>query len=554
MNTNQEKLKKLQDYIRNYVKRVIGANYQVVDSPNPCSIKKKEPEIHLPLTETTLSEFLGEEFVKNAPPQLLFSIVIGLAYHETAHLESGEKDVKPHLLNNLICDSNDTNYVPNTWKGSIPFTLALINTTHKQSPDTNQIPLQTTQDKLQALIHLTVTYMRKLRIKHNDQNVRSLPQSHPLFDHFEKAKEVAKKARTSPVVQRPRLVKQLHRILKEFWIEENKKDPQPPSFNKTLGEAKPELKTDLTARDAEQILQTLKQGGSFENIKAEYDKTAILVKAEEQREEQKKTQQAIQLIENHSSGHSDESEEIPETDMPPVEVDEAIVARLRKALQPLLFERSIKRRTPSTQGTKFCPGNFYQIKTNPEQPKIKKEIKKITRTIDEAEIILCFDRSGSMTGEKEETTKQVAGTLYKAITTTPKAKIQIIGFDDKTTLIKGSKPEPIQTVLKKINTGLTARGGTNLPQALLHTLKTIKKSTAHKKLIFCLTDGDLNGTPKIEDLLLFARHHNIKVYCIGVTGSEPEEIKQQFEEEKLIYVEEISMLPRRVRELTLKQI
>jgi uncharacterized protein with von Willebrand factor type A (vWA) domain len=162
-----------------------------------------------------------------------------------------------------------------------------------------------------------------------------------------------------------------------------------------------------------------------------------------------------------------------------VEVDEAIVARLRKAIQPLLFERSIKRRTPSTKGTKFSPSHFHQIKTNPKQPKIKKEVRKISRALDETEIILCFDRSGSMTGEKEETTKKVAATLYKAITTTPKAKIQIIGFDDKVVQIKRSKPEPINQVLKKINTGLTARGGTNLPQALLYAIKTIKDSTTN---------------------------------------------------------------------------
>jgi Mg-chelatase subunit ChlD len=554
MMTNQEKLKKLQDYIRNYVKRVIGANYQVIDSPNPCSIKKKEPEIHLPLTETTLSEFLGEEFVQNAPPQLLFSIVIGLAYHEVAHLESGEKDAKPHLLNNLICDSNDLNYVPNRWKGSIPFTLALINTTHKQSPDTNQIPLQTTQDKLQALIHLTVTYMRKLRIKHNQQNVRNLPQDHPLFDHLEKTKNIAKKARTAPIEQRPKLVKQLHKILKDLWSEENKKDPQLPSLGKTLSEVEPELKTELTARDADSLMETLQQTGAMGDIKAEYDKTTILVKAQDQKEEQHKTQQAIQLIENYNAGHSDESEEIPETDMPPVEVDEATVARLRKALQPLLFERSIKRRNPSITGSKFYPGNFYQINTNPEQPKIKKEVQKISRALDEAEIILCFDRSGSMTGEKEEVTKQVAGTLYKAITTTPKAKIKIIGFDEKVIQIKGNKPQPISQVLKKINTGLTARGGTNLPQALLHTIKTIKNSTAHKKIVICLTDGDLNGTPPMPEQIRYAKHHNTQVYCIGVTGSEPQELTHQFEQDKVIYIEDITDLPRRVRELTLKQI
>jgi len=555
MMNHQQDLKKLPNYIRNYIKRVIGANYQVIDSPSPCSIKKREkPEIHLPLTEFTLSVFLGEEFVKNAPPELLFSIVIGLAYHETAHLQSGEKDTKPHLLNNVICDSNDLNYVPHTWKGSIPFTLALINTTHKQSPDTNQIPLSTPTDKLQALIHLAITYMRKLRIKHNQQNTRSLPQKHPLYDHFEKAKLIAKKARTASIQQRPRLVKALHRILKEFWTEERQKDPQLPSLNKILSGVKKEIRIKLTAKDAEELLKTLKQSGSMPGIKTEFDKTVILVKVEEQKEEQKRTQEAIKLIESCGNGHSDESGEIPQTDMPPVEVDERIMAQLRKAIQLLLFERSIKRRTPSILGSKFCPRNFYQIKTNPEQPKIRKEVRKISRALDETEIILCFDRSGSMTGEKEETTKEVATTLYKAITAIPKARIQIIGFDDKVVLIKGTKPEPISQVLKKINFGLTARGGTNLPQALLYSLKTINNSTAHKKIVFCLTDGDLNGTPNIPDLLRYAKHHNTQIYCIGVTGSDPEELKRNFEKEAVIYVEEMSTLPQKVSQLARRQI
>ncbi|MFQ6115797.1 MAG: VWA domain-containing protein, partial [bacterium] len=158
-----------------------------------------------------------------------------------------------------------------------------------------------------------------------------------------------------------------------------------------------------------------------------------------------------------------------------------------------------------------------------------------------------------MTGQKEETTKKVAATLYKAITTIPKAKIQIIGFDDKTTVIKGNKPEPINQVLKRINCGLTARGGTNLPKALLHTLKAIKKSTAHRKLVFCLTDGDLNGTPNIPEQIRYAKHQNTQVYCIGVTGSDPQELKQQFGAEKAIYVEELSQLPKRLSQLTIRR-
>jgi len=551
---NQENVKKLPDYIKNYVKRVIGANYQIIDSPTPCSIKNKNPEIHLPITEKSLSEFLGAEFVNIAPPQLLFSIVIGLAYHEVAHLESGEKDCKPHMLNNIICDSNDFNYVPDRWKGSIPFTLSLVNTNHRQSMDTTQIPLNTEKDKLQALIHLTITFLRKLRIKYNDQNLRSLPQDHPLFDCFEKIKPIAKKARKVSMEERPKLVKQLHQILKEFWPKENPNNPALPTLSQALEEVKREVTVELTANDVEKLLRALRQTGSITGINDEYYRTIVTVKEEERKEEQKKTEQAVKKIEDHGYGHSDESEEIPGKDMPPVEVDERIVAKLRKAIQPLLFERSIKRRTPSTKGTKFSPGNFYQIKTKPEEPKIRKEIKKISRSLDETEIILCFDRSGSMAGEKEEITKKVAGTLYKAITTIPKTKIQIIGFDDKTTIIKGARPEPIETVLKRINSGLTARGGTNLPKALLHNLKTIKNSTAHKKIIITLTDGDLNGQIPIPELLRYAGHIKADVYCIGVIGSDPEELGERFAKDKTLYVEEIAELPKKISQLAIKRI
>ena len=99
------RLEKLPTYVNYYVKRVIGLKVILNDSPQPCSINTQKPIIELPMSKETLGIFLGEEFVEHAPIELLFSIVIGLAYHEAAHLMSGEKHVEPHLLDNIINDS-----------------------------------------------------------------------------------------------------------------------------------------------------------------------------------------------------------------------------------------------------------------------------------------------------------------------------------------------------------------------------------------------------------------------------------------------------------------
>jgi hypothetical protein len=72
--------------------------------------------------------------------------------------------------------------------------------------------------------------------------------------------------------------------------------------------------------------------------------------------------------------------------------------------------------------------------------------------------------------------------------------------------------------------------------------------------VFCLTDGDLNGTPNIPDQLRYAKHHNTQIYCIGVPGSDPEDLKNEFGRDKVVYVEDIAELPRKIRQLTMKQI
>ena len=100
----------------------------------------------------------------------------------------------------------------------------------------------------------------------------------------------------------------------------------------------------------------------------------------------------------------------------PIQVDDRIVTAVKRELRPLLFERSLKRRSPSVVGTSFVPSHFHQIKTNPESAKIRKANLRSQRTLDEVAIALVFDRSGSMaSGKKETIAQQTAAIFYKAL-------------------------------------------------------------------------------------------------------------------------------------------
>jgi uncharacterized protein with von Willebrand factor type A (vWA) domain len=583
---NQKEFKQLTSYIRMYVERVIGLDYPLHDSAQPRVLIDKNPEIFLPISFKSLSTFLGKEFVESADKEIIFAIVIGLAYHESAHLLSGEPKVAPHILNNLICDANDFTYVPEKWKGSIPFTITLMNVTYKQGLDLDEFELNSKQDKLQALIHLSISYLRKLRVKYDGKDIRSLPKDHCLFPVFEKIKPIVREARRAEIKDRPKLVKELYKVLKKYWDNEKKdqknsgksssiKSPGMPGIgnngagntakqgNKGNGRATlksalksiiSEMKHDLTASDVEIIHNAILNSKILRKINIELQEIINQVKHEEQVKERREEQKALSAVNDYEKNHSSPVEELTEIAEKPVEVDDSIVNSLRKHLKYLLLERAISRRKASVEGTKFSPGNFHEIKTNPEKPRIRRGIKRFGKNLVETELVLCFDRSGSMSGEKEDISQKVAGTIYKALSSIPRARIKILGFDDTVIIIVGNRKLPLDVVLRKIPTGLFARGGTSFPGGLRESLRILEKSKAHKKIIFMLTDGDLHGTPKVEELLHLSKIQNVEVFCIGVKGSSKAEIQRIFGKSNSLYVSDISSLPAEVRKIAINRL
>ena len=534
-------LDKLNSYIAYYVHRVIGLNVILNDSPQACAITTEKPIIELPMTQESLATFLGADFVEKAPVELLFSIVIGLTYHEAAHLMSGEQHVEPHILDNIINDSNDFTFVPERWKGSMPFTISLMNTSFKQGMDLAQIPLVSREDRLQALIHLTVSYMRKLRILNNGKELRSLTDKHELEPYFEKIKPIMRKARKTKISDRPQLVKQLYDVLKDFWDNSQSQRSTASTFEEALENSKQIIAIELSGNDAKALGQILSRSGIMQKAKGELTKTANAVVIIEKQQEAKQEAESLKRIKELGSLTTTIQEEELNQHTEPVNVNTELARKLKTALKPLLFERSLARKKASIVGSAFAPSRFHEIKTQPDNPQIRKDIKRTGKNRVETEIILCFDRSGSMRGEKETVCKDVAGTFYTAIESIPQAKIQIMGFDTEVTLIKGKKKNP--QILKRIASGLSARGGTDYPLALYHTLKTMEKSQAHKKIIIMLTDGDINGSIQIEDLTRYAKHINTSILTIGIKGSDETTLKETLGTKNVIYIEDINQLP-----------
>ena len=448
-------LKSLPAYITHYLRKVIGVKFPVLDNPQPSMTFPPDQRLYIPLSKESLEVFLSPEFVQAASPELLLSIVIGLCYHEVAHALSGEVKVEPHILNNLICDANDFTFIPETWKGSIPFTLTVTNAFYAQTPDLTTIALYTKAEKLTAILHLAVCFMRKRRVKYEDSDVRSLPEDHPLYCCFERVKPIVKRARRVPVDERPKLVQELYEVVKDLW-EENR-DEREENLDTVLGKVESMMqkqRLSLSAEDARKLNTNQHQGtlrGILEEIQRQVDQEAVG---------------------NAGSGTGTfrdmpfTLEEETEEALCSAPVDKRTVSELRQILRPLLFERSYRRRAPSIEGDKLNPGRFYEIKTNSSEPKIRKKMLRNQKALDEVELILCFDRSGSMESDgKSSVAVEIAATLYKALSTISKARVQLLAFDDVPHLIKGNAPLSVDTALRRIAAGVKANGigGTNLP-------------------------------------------------------------------------------------------
>lgn len=348
------------------------------------------------------------------------------------------------------------------------------------------------------------------------------------------------------------LVKQLREVLKDFWQEElnqKKTKRKVESLEAALTSLSPDIteiriKTPLTEKDA-QIMKKI-------NDQTLQVVANILDSVQQKMDKDWNKQNNLR---NHNNSNDDIVEEFTEMADYPIQVDERIVTALKRQLRPLLFERSLKRRTASVVGTSFVPSHFHQIKTNPGAAKIRKSNLRIQRVLDEVAIALVFDRSRSMaSGKKETVAQQTAAIFYKALCSTSKAQIYLFGFNDVPVLIKGRHYLPLTTVLRRIPLALKAKSGTDFPLALKVTINLIEKIAVHKKIIFILTDGDISGFDDPVELVKEAYRKNIDVFVIAVEGSDYLELANQFGKTNVIKINFISELPFKIKKMVVESL
>lgn len=417
--------------------------------------------------------------------------------------------------------------------------------------------MDTREDKLIALLHLAVTFMRKLRIIYKGREVRELPAEHPLFSYFERVKPIVKQARKAEVKQRPALVGELYEVVKEFWAkakDRRGKKGQPGehsdvpvmTLRDALERAEQNLESVLLPLTSWNAKEMNAQPG-MERVKKEMEK---IKKGMARDQRMKGTGGEIgDLVDGQPYELKEEKGLAPG----PAAVDDSIVASVRREIRPILFERGYKRRAASVTGTRFSPSHFHEIKTRPEAPRIRKDVVRMGRMINETEMVLTFDRSGSMSGKKEEVTVQIAATLYKALSAIPRMHVQIIGFNDVPSPIKGISPVSMDTVLRRIPLALKSDGGTNLPLALKESIRLAEEGMAHKKVVIILTDGDTHGNPDPKELVEYAKKRRIDSLVIGVQGSDPYELKAIFGKKNTMYVEKIERLPEELRRIVVRR-
>ncbi|MFQ5693657.1 MAG: VWA domain-containing protein, partial [Nitrospinota bacterium] len=192
-----------------------------------------------------------------------------------------------------------------------------------------------------------------------------------------------------------------------------------------------------------------------------------------------------------------------------------------------------------------APERFHKVRVNPRRPKVFKEVRRVKRNPAETDVLLCFDRSGSMEGKKETLAKGIAGAVVLALAAVPQARVRLLAFESSVELVLTGAPLPPERVLALVAGGLRARGGTNLPLAFRQAIRLLEDSTSPRRLALLLTDGDTSGVYSLPDLMELAGARGVDFLCIGIPEADPGKLQQTFGE-KALYVADLSSLPEEI--------
>lgn len=157
----------------------------------------------------------------------------------------------------------------------------------------------------------------------------------------------------------------------------------------------------------------------------------------------------------------------------------------------------------------------------------------VRTTSEERDIVLVLDASGSMSGTPIEETKKASEKFVNTILKED-ASIGIVTYDDNAMKISdfNINENYLVDAVKEINSG----GGTNIESGLSAAYDMLQNSTAEKKIIVLMSDGEPNVGKVDEELIAYAnsiKDEGVYIYTLGFFESLGSKLSAQALMEKI---------------------
>jgi hypothetical protein len=516
----------------------------------------KVPSMWLPFTQDSMDRWMNKGFVDSCNHRDMIAFLRGMAYHESAHLLSGEPwvvieepsgnvwwsrdaftkgpsgDRVQHFFLNLVNDVNDFTFVPTKWVISVPYTSFLVESLWYNSPSNDPAewidmqekalieakklwdelcakpdvdpgpeptPMTAGVSEIRRFINMYLHFMRNLKIKYTgNAPVRTLPPSdsaHKIFN--DKIIPLVKAIRTPACTMDTRAQKclALRNICREYYA--TVKTDDDPEFEDLFQDPEATSLPETSPKsdeepEGEQPVPNFPPGEDPDPL-------------------------------NRTKGSSKEgkfklndAEKIPNVDL-------GIAREIAKTLNARLAARRIQRR-PSTsgKGKRISRRRLPDLYTKEDKSRLFTPPFIPDPYTADGHVVAVWDRSGSMGGVPIRNELKAACTLFAGLFFIPKFKVTYIEFGSPAEVIFEDKPNDLKKGIEKISKHLQARGMNDVAHGASIGLDILKDSRAHRKVLIVANDGDLDSMEHdMLDELDRARSLKIPFMILDMNASYP---------------------------------
>lgn len=134
---------------------------------------------------------------------------------------------------------------------------------------------------------------------------------------------------------------------------------------------------------------------------------------------------------------------------------------------------------------------------------------------DERDIVLVLDASGSMSGTPMAETKKASANFVDTILDED-ASIGVVAYNNSASMLSDFSID--QNSLTDVVSNISDGGGTNIESGLARAREMLSVSSAKKKIIVLMSDGEPNGGKEGDDLIAYAdeiKNEDVIIYTLG---------------------------------------